>query len=170
MLLDNAGIGTYNVCVWRMNDYITWLRNKIGHEPAILVGVSAVIHNENGGILLVKRGDNGAWACPGGMMEPGESVRETLKREIKEELGIDVVIADVLGLYSNRGPLKYPNGDVAYIVGIFFVCTHRGVLRVDGNEAREARFFDRLSLPYTLFHMHEQPLADFFEGVRGVVR
>lgn len=171
---ESRSISIYNKLTvnkkFLMRNYITWLRSKIGHEPAILVGVSAVIHNEKGEILLIKRGDNGTWACPGGMMEPGEHARETLMREIKEELGVDVIIADVLGVYSNRRVLKYPNGDTAYIVGIFFVCTLQGVLKIDGNEVLDTKFFERLSLPDTLFHMHEQPLTDFFEGVRGVVR
>ncbi|MDP2630245.1 MAG: NUDIX domain-containing protein [Candidatus Uhrbacteria bacterium] len=153
-----------------MNDYITWLRNKIGHKPAILVGVSAVIYNDKEEILLIKRGDNGEWAFPGGIMEPGESARETLTREIREELGGDVMITDFLGVYTNRGALKYPNGDIAYIVGIFFLCKIREALKIDGNEALEARFFDRLSLPTPLFHMHKQPITDFFEGLRGVIK
>ncbi|MDO8513429.1 MAG: NUDIX domain-containing protein [bacterium] len=153
-----------------MDNYIDWLRHKIGHEPAVFVGVSAVIHNEKGEILLIKRGDNGAWACPGGIMEPGENVHETLMREIEEELGVDATIMELLGIYSNRGPLKYPNGDVAYIVGIFFVCTVQGVLKIDGNEALDAKFFELASLPNKLHYMQEQPLIDFFEGLRGIVR
>src|SRR3989344_5731979 len=138
VLLASERTKRHNKCV---SDYISWLRSKVGHEPVILVGVSAVIQNEKGEVLLVKRGDNGTWACPGGIMEPGERVRETLAREVTEELGTEIAIGDLLGVYSNRGAFKYPNGDISYNVGIFFVCTIRGESKVDGVEALEARFF-----------------------------
>jgi len=153
-----------------VSDYISWLRSKVGHEPVVLVVVSAVIQNTKGEVLLIRRGDNGAWACPGGIMEPGESLRETLNREVVEELGTEIIIGDLLGVYSNRGAFKYSNGDISYNVSAFFVCTLRGKLKVDGVEALEARFFSKDSFSDAVWSMQQQPLTDFFKGVRGVIR
>ena len=52
--------------------YIENLRQKIGQEPLILVGVAVAVINENNEILLQKRMD-GKWGVPGGFMELGES-------------------------------------------------------------------------------------------------
>ena len=38
-------------------------------------------------MVAIKRGDTGEWAIPGGMVDPGESVSVTVKREFKEEAG-----------------------------------------------------------------------------------
>jgi len=62
-------------------------------EQLFQVGVKALIQNQAGNILLLavpKWDDNPAhWDLPGGRMEPGEDFMQTLKREIKEEIGVD---------------------------------------------------------------------------------
>jgi ADP-ribose pyrophosphatase len=67
---------------------------KIGVDY-IGVGCGALIVNENGETLLLKRSSNtrneaGFWSKPGGGVEFGEEVEEALKREVKEELGVDI--------------------------------------------------------------------------------
>ena len=60
----------------------------------ILVGAPAVIKNSKGEILLGKRKENmwyypGMWGLPGGLVEFGETIEQGIKRELKEELGVD---------------------------------------------------------------------------------
>jgi hypothetical protein len=57
-----------------MSDYIRELRSLVGTRPLILVGAVVIIQNENQQILLQHRKD-GDWGLPGGLMEPGESLR-----------------------------------------------------------------------------------------------
>jgi len=79
-----------------------------------LVGVGAVIIRE-GKILLVKRANEpnkGRWSVPGGLVRKGESLVEALKREIKEELNVDVEVGDVACVadeifYDERGEIPY---------------------------------------------------------------
>jgi 8-oxo-dGTP diphosphatase len=52
-----------------------------------LVGVAVVARRSDGQILLVRRGDTGTWALPGGTLEWGEPARLTLSRELDEEAG-----------------------------------------------------------------------------------
>lgn len=63
------------------------------------IGV-AVISNQQGKILIDRRkaeGEmGGLWEFPGGKIEPGETVEECIKREIKEELDIEVLVGDRL--------------------------------------------------------------------------
>ncbi|MFZ2049164.1 MAG: NUDIX domain-containing protein [Minisyncoccia bacterium] len=51
-------------------------------------------------MLAIQRNDNGEWAIPGGMVDEGESATETLKREFKEEVGIDLDMSDAVEVYK----------------------------------------------------------------------
>ncbi len=62
-----------------------------------LVGVGAVVIRD-GKILLVKRANEpnrGKWSVPGGLVRTGETLEDALKREIREELGVDVQVKDI---------------------------------------------------------------------------
>ena len=63
------------------------------------VGVFAVIERE-GAYLLARRADIGWWNLPGGGLEYGETVDEGLRREVREEIGCEVEIARLVGVYS----------------------------------------------------------------------
>ena len=62
-----------------------------------VVGVGAVII-EDGKILLIKRGNEpskGKWSIPGGIVKVGEELVTALRREVKEEVGLDIDVGDV---------------------------------------------------------------------------
>ena len=70
------------------------------------VGVGAHIINDKNQILLMKRNKNcrnkaGYWTIPGGRVELFQEVEEALKREIKEELGIDIEIIQLLSVTND---------------------------------------------------------------------
>ncbi|WP_268870203.1 NUDIX domain-containing protein [Mammaliicoccus sciuri] len=50
-------------------DYISSLRDKVGHAPVILVGALVLIFNKDKQVLLQLRSDNESWGLPGGTME-----------------------------------------------------------------------------------------------------
>lgn len=86
------------------------------------VGVKAVIVR-NAQILLVKHKVRGTWNLPGGRIDENEPIEQTLRRELKEELGLksDVIIGDVL--YAFRDPsLTFTEGNgvvlIAYRVSL----------------------------------------------------
>ncbi len=64
---------------------------------------AGIIENQNGQILLAQRPTGkhlaGMWEFPGGKIEAGESVSEALKRELKEELHLDVEVLEALGQF-----------------------------------------------------------------------
>ncbi len=67
------------------------------------VGVGAVIFDRDGKVFLAKRGkqarnEKGRWECPGGAVEFGETLKQTLVREVKEEIGIEIEILELLGV------------------------------------------------------------------------
>lgn len=70
---------------------------------------SAIITNGEGKILLAKRGGNPGkdlWELPGGFISLGETLEETVRREIKEELGVNITVIDVVGGFPTVYPLR----------------------------------------------------------------
>lgn len=78
-------------------------------EPSIkgpIAVVAAVIRNRNGQILLARRPDShsvagGLWEFPGGKIDAGESPEEALRREIREELGIEIKVQGLIDVVSH---------------------------------------------------------------------
>ena len=69
-------------------------------EYTHLVSVAALVTNETGEILLVKSPWRG-WEYPGGLIEPGESFEAALKREVREEAGVEIEITGFVGICKN---------------------------------------------------------------------
>jgi 8-oxo-dGTP pyrophosphatase MutT (NUDIX family) len=67
----------------------------------LVVVVYAVVRDEDGRVLLVRRIDDGNWELPGGRVEIGETTSQTVLREVAEESGITIVITGVSGVYSD---------------------------------------------------------------------
>ncbi|HWF41291.1 MAG TPA: NUDIX domain-containing protein [Acidothermaceae bacterium] len=68
------------------------------------VGAIAV---RDGALLLIRRGhapSRGRWSLPGGRVEPGETAREALVREMAEETGLVVEVGDLVGEVTRPGP------------------------------------------------------------------
>ena len=66
-----------------------------------VVGVAAAARTRDGRWLLIRRGDTGDWALPGGTLEWGETLRDAVVREVREEAGARVeTLGDVSGVYS----------------------------------------------------------------------
>lgn len=74
--------------------------------------VTAAIILRDGNILIAQRGKNenleGKWELPGGKIEAGETPQQCLKREIFEELNVEVEIGD----YFGESIYKYPDGEI----------------------------------------------------------
>ncbi len=80
---------------------------------ALVVAVAAVVLNERGRVLLIRRSDNGYWALPGGAQDLGESTAQAAIREVKEETGIEVEIVGISGIYSDpKHVIAYDDGEV----------------------------------------------------------
>lgn len=73
------------------------------------VGMGALVFNDEGKLLLTKRGkkaknERGKWEIPGGALEFGETFKEGLQREIKEELDITIEVGEILQLCDHMIP------------------------------------------------------------------
>jgi len=129
--------------------YINELRQLVGKRPLIMVGATLLALNQRNQLLMMKRTDNGCWGVPGGAMELGEDLESTLKRETKEEIGIDLLETELFGVYSGKDLYyKYPNGAEVYNVSIVYLTRNiKEVIRVNPNEHSEYRYFDIADLP-----------------------
>ena len=67
-----------------------------------LPSAEAVIFDEQQRLLLVRRRDDGLWALPGGITDPGETLAESACRELAEETGLVGSGSGVVGLFDSR--------------------------------------------------------------------
>lgn len=87
------------------------------------VGVGAIIVNKEGKLFLAKRGrevrnESGRWEFPGGGVEFGDTLENTLKREMKEEYGIDIKVGELLDVYDHIIPEEHQHW-----VSPTYICT-----------------------------------------------
>jgi len=129
--------------------YVEELRAIVGHRPLILVAGVAMVFDEAGRLLLIQRTDDGLWGLTGGLMEPGETVEDTARREVWEEVGLRLGALEFVGVFSGPDMFHvYPNGDQAHPVSVVYSAPHPGgELRLDPAEAQQARFFALNALP-----------------------
>ncbi|MGK3962197.1 NUDIX hydrolase [Sorangium sp. So ce388] len=113
-----------------------------------VVGIAAAAQTADGRWLLVRRSDTGTWALPGGTLEWGETLRDTVVRELAEEAGVtEVEVGRVVGVYSR------PDRDIRFHAVTVVVAARIGApTRPPQNplEIREARLFREDELPAEL--------------------
>jgi ADP-ribose pyrophosphatase YjhB (NUDIX family) len=132
-------------------DYIAWLRSKIGPRKTILAYTTAIIRDEHGRVLLQHRRDFGDawWGLPGGALEIGETFTDCVKREAFEETGLHVEPYRLIGLYASPDwAVTYPNGDQVQQFTVALDChIVSGSLQPDAHEVVKQEFFALNALP-----------------------
>lgn len=127
--------------------YVLWL-----FHHKFIVGVSGVIFNELGQVLLLRHRfwRTGSWGLPGGYANGGEKLEDTLRREVREETGYSVETEALLRVVSGY-KLRVEASFVGRLLG--------GELKLDPKEVIEARFFPPDQLPEGLLSSHRQIVA-----------
>ncbi|WEV53472.1 NUDIX domain-containing protein [Bifidobacterium sp. ESL0704] len=151
--------------------FIIELRKKIGHELLWLNGVTGLVEDGHGRILLGQRSDTGQWAMVYGINEPGEQPGDTVVREIKEETGVDAEVTDLVAVVSSSEIITYANGDRTQYMDHSFLCR----LKPGGNaepfvgddESLKVGWFSRDALPQPLAESTVDRLKIFDEYLRG---
>jgi len=150
-----------------MEDYIKYIRNKVGNDVVLLVGCGAFVYKD-GKLLLQRRRDNGFWGPHGGCMNIGETCEEVARRELLEETGLVAGEMELLGVFS--GPhmtYTYPNGDQAHWVVMSYVCQDfSGEILPENEEVAELAWFDIGNLPDEINPVDKEPVEAFLCWVK----
>ena len=147
-------------------DFVLALRERLGHDLLWMAGVTAVVRDERGHVLLGRRADNGRWGLVSGILEPGEQPAEGLVREIEEETGVVARIEALAGVWT-QPEVTYPNGDRAQYLDLCFLARHvSGQARVNDDESTEVGWFPLDALPEDLApnSRHKLETALAFDG------
>ncbi len=126
---------------------------------------TAIIPFPNDKILLVKRDTvpfKGYWALPGGRMDPGETVEQTIVREVKEETGLDVTIVRKIGEYIEKGVKD--DVDYEYYPACFLVKMVGGEIKRQESEIQEIQIFNLNELPSPLAFEHDKMIKDYLKN------
>lgn len=110
---------------------------------SVVPSVVAIVRDENGRVLLIHKTDNDLWALPGGGHEIGESIAESVVREVKEETGYDVEVTGLTGTYTNPNHvMAYEDGEVRQQFSIAFTARLTGGQARTSSESKRVEWVD----------------------------
>jgi ADP-ribose pyrophosphatase YjhB (NUDIX family) len=105
---------------------------------SIVVAVTAFVQDEAGRLLLIRRTDNDLYAIPGGALELGETLTQTVQREVMEETGIAVKVTGLIGIYSDpEHVIEFTDGEVRQEFSICFRADPTGGDLRTSDESKE---------------------------------
>ena len=127
-------------------------------DPKVAAGT---IFKVDGKIVLARRAIDpgyGKWVFPGGFVDRGETVEEAARREAHEEVGVEVELREIVGIYS------YPGKPI--IVIVFSAEWRSGEVRA-ADECLEVRSFAPEDIPWEdlAFSSIHDALRDYVRGV-----
>ncbi|MGW1885998.1 NUDIX hydrolase [Streptomyces sp. NPDC002133] len=145
-------------------DFIRRIRASAGSQLLYLPGVSAVVFDDEGRVLLGRRADTGKWSIIGGIPEPGEQPAAAAVREVYEETAVRCVVERVVLVQALSKPVTYPNGDQCQFMDVSLRCRAvGGEARVNDEESLEVGWFSVDALPelqeFALFRI-KQAMSD----------
>jgi len=115
--------------------------------------VAAVVLNETGELLLIKRRyapEAGEWALPSGYMEVTLSPEENVLEELLEETGLIGKISHCIGWHYGHSPLYHRILNIG-----FRICIASGMLQA-GDDAVDVMYFPLSALPHIPFISHRK--------------
>ncbi len=123
-----------------------------------ILGVGAIIE-EHGRVLLIERGQEplkGIWSLPGGAVESGEYLKDAVRREVREETGLEVEPVSVGEIFERIMPDRAGRTEYHYVL-IDYVCKVTGGELRPASDAARAEWVPREELPF--YHITEGTLA-----------
>ncbi|GBD93353.1 GDP-mannose mannosyl hydrolase [bacterium BMS3Abin05] len=116
------------------------MKRKFPNAP--IPAVSGIVLNEKNEILAIRRGKNpgkGRWSLPGGVVRLGEPIQDALRREIREECGVDVAVLKFMTVFdrifrNSRGEVEY------HYVLVNFLCRLKKGTPAASSDAADVRW------------------------------
>jgi 8-oxo-dGTP diphosphatase len=146
--------------MWRNWQFISGVLKIIFRHPVLAVTLVPIL--PDGKIVFVYRRDTQQWSLPGGMVNWGEDVSNTIKRELKEETGLNLVkMGRLVGVYSS--PDRDPR---LHSISILIETEVVGEMIIqDTFEILEVKAFNPQDIPIgNLAHDHDHQISDYLEG------
>ncbi|MGC4855290.1 NUDIX hydrolase [Micromonospora sp. DT4] len=120
---------------------------------SVVPSVVAAVRNQRGELLMIHRTDNNLWALPGGGHDIGESVSDTVVREVREETGIEVEVTGLVGIYTRpHHVMAYDDGEVRQQFSICFTARPVGGKPTTSSESRQVRWVNPAQLNHLDIH------------------
>lgn len=144
--------------LWRIGQTVLGI---IFRHP--ITGTSIIPILSDGRIVLIRRRDDGMWALPGGMVDWGEDIPTTVRRELMEETGLELKkIRRLVGVYS--APDRDPR---IHSICVVVEAEVEGTMKVqDTLEVMEIQAFSTSSIPQEpMSHDHYRQLQDYLNGL-----
>ena len=143
-------------------DYWQRIRNAVGKETILIPSAAgAIVHK--GKILLVRHNQFKKWQIPGGLQEVGESIPQTVQREIKEELGLDLIAGPLISVYSHpHWTLEFPDeSKLQQLIFFFLMEGELAPVQIQANEISDYHFFAPDEIPEDTFDCCKQKISDW---------
>lgn len=108
-------------------------------------------------ILIERLNPPHGWAIPGGFMDYGEPAETTAKREAMEEIGLEIELVDLLGVYSD------PSRDERqHTLSVVYIATAKGEPKA-GDDAKQMMVTNVWQIPSNLCFDHDRILHDYLQ-------
>ncbi|MFO7263608.1 MAG: 8-oxo-dGTP diphosphatase [Bacillota bacterium] len=109
------------------------------------------LYQRDNHVLLLQKPKRGWWSCPGGKMEPAETILETVHREFREETGLDVIAPQLRGVFTVvvSGPAEPPQEWMHFF---FYARAASGQLVTESQEGKLAW--------HPVDQLHHLPMAE----------
>lgn len=110
---------------------------------SIVVAVTAIVRDDAGRLLMIRRTDNDRYAIPGGAQDIGETISQTVVREVAEETGITVEVAGLVGIYSDpEHVIAFSDGEIRQEFSICFRARPVGGELSTSSESKEVLWIE----------------------------
>lgn len=119
------------------------------------VGADAAILDEEGHLLLVERADDQCWGLVSGWVEPNEHPADTVVREAREEVGLDIAVDDLVGVFAR--PASSASGPHSVVSVVYRATVTGGELVTQPHEVLSARWWSVDDVP--VWHLDHERLA-----------
>ncbi|WP_409276185.1 NUDIX domain-containing protein [Neobacillus sp. SCS-31] len=164
---ETRGMSMANIC-WE-DSYVGQIRKLVGHKRLIHPSVRAIIQDEKGRVLFINRRGHSRWGMPAGSMELDESIFETLKREVKEETGIDVINAKLIAIYSgpDKSIVNEFGDEYQMFEFLFLVDEWKGTILKETDESNNAEFFSLDKIPQGSNQFWDKHHKEVIEDLRN---
>jgi len=137
--------------IWRFISPDTRARIVRATQSSFTVSAAAVISNSEGKVLLlnhVLRPYSG-WGLPGGFLEKGEQAEDAIRREVREETGIEISRVELYSIHTTNAHIE-----------ILFAAKSDGNPKANSAEIIEARWFYPEDLPVELGQTRKHQICD----------